>query len=154
MKALISGCFALVLAVALAPAADAQGPSYAYGPTVLEITTPVLVAFEKGLRAEIVLREELKKQLADRTAKAKFDKCVMDLMTTADSQRFGEGLAAVVTGVKPEEIQHRMLRFYGAVQARLEAKCGKDPGSVSNVASQRQLETVEQKAVSVAGPIP
>ena len=56
--------------------------------------------------------------------------------------------------VKPEELQHRMIRLFTAVQARLEKKCGRDPGYGNNVVTPAQLEAIERKAVSVAGPIP
>ena len=154
MKSLMRGSAVFLLAVVFATPTEAQAPGMDYGPTVLEITGPVLAAFEKGLRAEIALREELKKQMAARTTKAQYDKCVQEQMMSPDGQRFGEALSNMADQVKPEELQHRMMRLFTAVQARLEKKCGPDPGYGNNVVTPAQLEAIERKAVSVAGPIP
>ena len=154
MKALIRGSAAVFLATVFATPANAQATAMDYGPIVLEITGPVLSAFEKGLRAEIALREALKKQLAAPPKKAQYDKCAIELMMDPSSQQFNEYLATMATQAKPEELQHRMMRFGAAVQARLTQKCGPDPGYGNNVVSREQLEAIERKAVSVAGPIP
>ena len=154
MKALARCSAALFLAVYSATAAKAQATGMDYGPTVLEITGPVLTAFEKGLRAEIALREALKKQLAARTTKAQYDKCTRDQLMTPESQKFTEALFTMADSVKPAEVQFRMMRYSAAVQQRLEQKCGPDPGYGNNVVSREQLEAIERKAVSVAGPIP
>lgn len=155
MKSLAIGSAAVVLAVVFATPTEAQATAMDYGPTVLEITGPVLVAFEKGLRAEIALRDALKKQLAERTTKPGFDKCAVELMMTPDYQKFQEYLTTMATQAKPEELQHRMLRFYAANQARLEKKCGPANARYGNEqVTQAQLEAIERKAVSIAGPIP
>jgi hypothetical protein len=154
MKALVSGSAALLLAVIFATPTEAQATAMDYGPTVIEITGPVLVAFEKGLRTEVALREALKKQLAERTTKPDFDKCAVELMMNPDSQKFQEYLTTLGTQAKPEELQHRMLRFYAAVQARLEKKCGANARYGNEEVTQAQLEAIERKAVSIAGPIP
>ena len=153
MKALIRGSAAVFLAIIFATPAEGRA-GMDYGPVVLEITGPVLSAFEKGLRAEIALREELKKQMAARATRAQYDKCVMALMTDPNSQKFNEALTTMPSQAKPEELQHRMMRFGAALQARLAQKCGPDPGYGNNVVSREQLEAIERKAVSVAGPIP
>lgn len=154
MKALVRGSAALLLAVVFPSATEAQVREFDHGPDVLEITGPVLVAFEKGLRTEIALREALRKQLAARTTKAEYDKCQVELMTSPESQNFNEAILAIATSVKPEELQPRMTRLQGAIEARTRKKCGSDPGYNNDKWTTAQLQAIERKAAAAAGPIP
>ena len=144
----------LILSVFLAAGVQAQVREVDYGPTVLEITGPVLAAFEKGLRAEIALREALRKQAANRPSQDQYKQCLMTKMMTPGSLKFLEALSTVTADAKPEEMMPRMMRYNAAQAARMEAKCGPDPGYGNDQVTMNQLEAIEQKAASVAGPIP
>lgn len=146
----------LLFASALAAtAASAQVKKLDDGPDVLEITGPVLAAFEKGLRAEIALREALRQRLAaPDAAKAQHEACLMDHLMKPETQKFNEALGTVVTKAPPAEALFVMQRFAAAQQTRLEKACGLEPPPAPTQVSAAQLEAIEQKAVSVAGPIP
>lgn len=145
----------LVLAVAFAAAAQAQPPAVDYGPDVLVITEPVLTAFAKGLRTEIALRDALRKELAARRTKAQYEQCVQQLATSPESQPFNEAFLAIVTGGgKPEDMQSRMRRLSGVMEARNERACGADPGYSNDGWTADQLGVIERKAAAAANPIP
>ena len=144
----------LILSLVVTAAGQAQVKEVDYGPDVLELTPEVLAAFEKGLRAEIALRDALRKQIAARRTQEQYRKCTMDEMLKPENLKFMEKLGEVTTDAKPEEAMGRMMRFSAASQARLDKVCGTDPGYGGGTVTTAQLEAIEQKAVSVAGPIP
>jgi hypothetical protein len=143
------------LAVGYATTAHAQDPPVDYGPDVLVITTPVLTAFEKGLRTEIALRDALRQELAARRTKAQHEQCVQQLMTSPENQPFNEALLAIVTsGARPEVQQPRLRRLTAAIEARNQSACGADPGYSNDRWTAEQLGLIERRAAAAAFPIP
>lgn len=132
-----------------------QAPGVDHGPNVLEISEPVLTALAKGLRTEIALREELRKQLAALKTPAQYQQCTQQAVLSPEHQKLAGTLFRMPDNVKPEEFQRRMLRAGKMMEALLVKKCGADPGgySVSELTGKRLVE-IERKAADAAGPIP
>lgn len=145
---------AVLLAAAIAPAAaEAQAPPD-YGPDVLVISEPVLAALEKGLRTEIALRAELRKQLAALKTKAEYQSCTTAALSSPESAKITEYVINMPEDMTPGEMQRRSVRATRAVEVFFLRKCGPDPNKFNETWRAAQLREIEEKAAAAAGPLP
>jgi hypothetical protein len=146
---------ALILAAFIGNArAEAQDPVARDGPEVLEISEPVLKAFERGLRTEIALRAEFRKELAALKTREEYQRCYGTSMTSPAAQKLAEPMMNVPAGTSPEEYQRRTTRAGERLQAFLLKSCGPDPIAFNDSWKAKRLEEIERRAADAAGPLP
>lgn len=146
---------AALLAVAVGrSAAEAQAPTAREGPDVLVISEPVLTAFERGLRTEIALRAEFRKELAALKTKQEYQRCYGESMTSPEAMKLGESILIMPDNITPGAQQRRTERAGRSILAFLERKCGPDPVAFGDSWRAKRLEEIERRAANAAGPLP
>ncbi len=132
-----------------------QDTAIPFGNGLLELTEPVLVALEKGLRKEIELRESFAKEIAAMNLKTpeQYDECSKGIAMTPAGQKIALNMAKMMEGKKPEELKKVMEQNGKEMQALKEKTCGPDPSQYGESWRGKRLDEIQKMGAAAAGPI-
>ena len=120
-------------------------------PAVIPITDKVLEGFERAMRTEISLRDELRRELeAKDAADKKREACKQETAGSPEAQQIIMRLADVPENATPEQMTKMMAQMAEDSDALVLQKCGPVPAPIDT--AQRLLD-IRQKAAASAGPI-
>lgn len=135
------------------PAAEAGATPISNDADVLIMTKPVLDGFEKGLRTEIALRDELKAELASKKTQAQYEACKQEAMSSPEGAKIVEVMGSIPENATAEETQRIMTKMGKDAEALMLKKCGEDPVNYGDSWRAKRIAEIEQKAAAAAGPI-
>lgn len=132
-----------VSAAAAAPGEKDAGaaptrPGPRFTENVLEMTPELLDRFEKGVTAEIAVRDDIDRALGKLLPPLEYERCEQEVMRTPEAQQIYMGASDLTTGEEPtlEQLQKASEELARRFDKIVRPKCGLDTQQAEEVRTQ------------------